>query len=65
MTPRKKFYKHFMCNIQKLVRKKIKFMAVSKIEVTGMLDELLVESRMIVYADRAAYLGSSWVTRRF
>ena len=43
-----------MCNIQKLVRKKIKFMAESKIEVTGMLDELLVESRMIVYADRVA-----------
>ena len=37
----------------------MKFMAVSKLEVTGMLDELLVESRMIVYADRVAYLGSS------
>ena len=43
----------------------MKFMAVSKLEVTGMLDELLVESRMIVYADRVANLGSSccWVTR--
>ena len=41
-------------NIQKLVWKQMKFMAVSKLEVTGMLDELLVESRMIVYADRVA-----------
>lgn len=43
----------------------MKFMAVSKLEVTGMLDELSVESRMIVYTDRVAYLGSSWVTRLF